>query len=57
MKIETYQKTYDNLTELSRQALDQGNQDVSSTIEEIRAQLKYCWSKTVEREENNTEHE
>jgi len=57
MKLETYHETYDNLTELSRQALKQGNKDISSALEDIRSKLKYCWGETVEREEANIDSE
>ena len=41
------------IEELAKEAIEQGNSDIGKALDDIRERLNFCWSKTVEREEEN----
>ena len=53
MKIESYHKAYDQLTECAREAAAQNQPEIVEMVDEARAQLHRAWSRLVELEQEN----
>ena len=52
MKIDTYHEAQDLLAKLIQESLDKGHRDIAGGLDEVSRRLQFCWSKTVDREED-----
>ena len=51
MEINTYHEAQELLEKLKRESLGKGHGDIAGGLDDLSERLRFCWSKTVEKEE------